>query len=272
MSVQGKINKTTVITLKEMKQRNEKIAMLTAYDYPTALILDECGVEMILVGDTLGMVVLGYDSTLPVTMDDMIHHTKAVSRAVSMGMVISDMPFLSYQCSPDEAVANAGRFLQEGGAQGVKLEGGRQYAEIVQRIVSTGIPVVAHIGLTPQSVHQLGGYKVQGKEEKAAQTMIEDARILEEAGACAIVLECVPAALAKTITETISIPTIGIGAGAYCDGQVLVLHDILGLYQRFTPKFVKKYASLSKNIQKSIRSYVREVKDGSFPSKEHSFN
>jgi len=272
MSTQGKVNKTTVITLKEMKRRNEKIAMLTAYDYPTALILDECGVEMILVGDSLGMVVLGYDSTIPVTMDDMIHHTKAVSRAVSLGMVIGDMTFLSYQCSPDEAVANAGRFLQEGGAQGVKLEGGRQYAGIIQRIVSAGIPVVAHIGLTPQSVHQLGGYKVQGKEEKAARAMIEDARILEESGACAIVLECVPATLAKTITETISIPTIGIGAGVHCDGQVLVLHDMLGIYQRFTPKFVKQYASLSKNIQKSVRSYIREVKGGSFPDQEHSFN
>jgi len=272
MSTQGKINKTTVITLKEMKQRHEKIAMLTAYDYPTALILDECGVEMILVGDSLGNVVLGYDSTIPVTMNDMIHHTKAVSRAVSSAMVIGDMPFMSYQCSADEAVANAGRFLQEGGAQGIKLEGGRQCAEIVRRIASAGIPVMAHVGLTPQSVHQLGGYKVQGKEEKAAKAMIEDAQILEEAGAFAIVLECVPAPLAKTITETISIPTIGIGAGVHCDGQVLVLHDILGLYERFTPKFVKQYASLSKNIRKSVRSYVKEVKDGSFPDQEHSFN
>jgi 3-methyl-2-oxobutanoate hydroxymethyltransferase len=272
MSVQGKVSKTTVITLKEMKQRREKIAMLTAYDYPTALILDECGVEMILVGDSLGNVVLGYDSTIPVTMADMIHHTKAVSRAVSAGMVIADMPFLSYQCSVDEAVANAGRLLQEGGAQGVKLEGGRQYAEVVRRIVSAGIPVTAHIGLTPQSVHQLGGYKVQGKEEKAALTMIEDARILEEAGACAIVLECVPSLLAKTITETISIPTIGIGAGVHCDGQVLVIHDILGIYQRFTPKFVKRYASLNKDMEESVRAYIREVKDSSFPDEEHSFN
>ena len=272
MSVQGKVNKTTVITLREMKQRQERITMLTAYDYPTALIMDQCGVEMILVGDTLGMVVLGYDSTLPVTMNDMVHHTKAVSRAVSSGMVITDMPFLSYQCSVDEAVANAGRLIQEGGAQGVKLEGGRDYAEVVRRIVSAGIPVVAHIGLTPQSVHQLGGYKVQGKEEKAAQTMIEDARILEEAGACSIVLECVPVLLAKKITETISIPTIGIGAGMHCDGQVLVVHDMLGLYQRFTPKFVKKYASLSKNMEKAIRTYIKEVKDGSFPDEEHSFH
>jgi 3-methyl-2-oxobutanoate hydroxymethyltransferase len=272
MSVQGKINKTTVITLKEMKRRGEKITMLTAYDYPTALILDECGVEMILVGDSLGNVVLGYDSTIPVTMDVMIHHTKAVSRAVSSGMVIGDMPFLSYQCSADDAVANAGRFLQEGGAQGVKLEGGRQCADVVRRIVSAGIPVMAHIGLTPQSVHQLGGFKVQGKEEKAAQAMIEDARILEEAGAFAIVLECVPALLAKTISETISIPAIGIGAGMYCDGQVLVIHDILGLYQRFTPKFVKQYANLSKNMEESVRTYIKEVKDGAFPDQDHSFN
>ncbi|HOO40589.1 MAG TPA: 3-methyl-2-oxobutanoate hydroxymethyltransferase [Syntrophales bacterium] len=272
MSTQGKLNKISVSTIRTMKRNHEKIAMLTAYDYPTALLLDQCGVEMILVGDSLGMVVLGYDSTLPVTMEDMIHHTKAVSRAVSCSMVIGDMPFLSYQCSVDQAVSNAGRFLQEAGAHGVKLEGGREYAEVVRRISMAGIPVVAHLGLTPQFVHQLGGYKVQGKEQAAAARMIEDARILEEAGAFAVVLECIPAPLAKNITETLSIPTIGIGAGPHCDGQVLVIHDLLGLYERFTPKFVKKYSTLNNNIRESVRQYMKEVKEGSFPDKDHSFS
>jgi len=272
MSTQVKTNKISVSTIRTMKQNHEKIAMLTAYDYPTALLLDQCGVEMILVGDSLGMVVLGYDSTLPVTMEDMIHHTKAVTRGVSSSMVIGDMPFLSYQCSLDQAVWNAGRFLQEAGAQGVKLKGGREYAEVVHRISMAGIPVVAHLGLTPQFVHQLGGYKVQGKEQAAAARMIEDAKILEEAGAFAVVLECIPAPLAKTITEAVSIPTIGIGAGPHCDGQVLVIHDLLGLYERFTPKFVKKYSTLNKNIRKSVRQYMKEVKEGSFPDKDHSFS
>ena len=272
MSTQGKVNKISVSTIKTMKQNHEKIAMLTAYDYPTALLLDECGVELILVGDSLGMVVLGYDSTLPVTMEDMLHHTKAVTRGVSSSMVIGDMPFLSYQCSVDQAVWNAGRFLQEGGAHGVKLEGGREYAETIRRISLAGIPVMAHLGLTPQSVHQFGGYKVQGKEQTAAQRMIEDAKILEEAGAFAVVLECIPSPLAKTITQAVSIPTIGIGAGPDCDGQVLVIHDMLGLYERFTPKFVKKYSTLNKNIKKSVKQYMKEVKDSSFPDKNHSFS
>lgn len=271
MSVQGKANKITVSTIRTMKKNQDKITMLTAYDYPTALLLDECGVEMILVGDSLGMVVLGYESTLPVTMEDMLHHTKAVMRGVSSAMVIGDMPFLSYQCSVDEAVFNAGRFLQEGGAHGVKLEGGREYAETIRRITLAGIPVMAHLGLTPQSVHQFGGYKVQGKEQAAARRMVEDAKILEEAGAFAVVLECIPSPLAKTITGSLSIPTIGIGAGPDCDGQVLVVHDLLGLYERFTPKFVKKYSTLNKNIKKSVRQYMKEVKDGSFPDKNHSF-
>ncbi len=271
MSVQGKANKITVSTIRTMKKNQDKITMLTAYDYPTALLLDECGVEMILVGDSLGMVVLGYESTLPVTMEDMLHHTKAVMRGVSSAMVIGDMPFLSYQCSVDEAVFNAGRFLQEGGAHGVKLEGGREYAETIRRITLAGIPVMAHLGLTPQSVHQFGGYKVQGKEQAAARRMVEDAKILEEAGAFAVVLECIPSPLAKTITESLFIPTIGIGAGPDCDGQVLVVHDLLGLYERFTPKFVKKYSTLNKNIKKSVRQYMKEVKDGSFPDKNHSF-
>lgn len=272
MSTQGKVNKITVATIRTMKQNHEKIAMLTAYDYPTALLLDECGVELILVGDSLGMVVLGYDSTLPVTMEDMLHHTKAVTRGASNSMVIGDMPFLSYQCSVDQAVWNAGRFLQEGGAQGVKLEGGREYAETIRRISLAGIPVMAHLGLTPQSVHQFGGYKVQGKDQTAAKRMIEDAKILEEAGAFAVVLECIPSPLAKTITQSVSIPTIGIGAGSDCDGQVLVIHDMLGLYERFTPKFVKKYSTLNKNIKKSVKQYMKEVKDSSFPDKNHSFS
>jgi 3-methyl-2-oxobutanoate hydroxymethyltransferase len=272
MSTQGKVNKVSVTTLKTMKHNHEKITMLTAYDYPTALLLDGCGVEMILVGDSLGMVVLGYDSTLPVTMEDMLHHTKAVSRAVSSAMVIGDMPFLSYQCSVDQAVWNAGRFLQEAGSHGVKLEGGREYAEVIRRIALAGIPVMAHLGLTPQSVHQLGGYKVQGKEQAAARKMIEDAKILEEAGAFSIVLECIPSPLAKSITQAVSIPTIGIGAGPDCDGQVLVVNDMLGLFERFTPKFVKKYATLNKNIKRSVKKYVKEVKEGTFPDKSHSFS
>jgi 3-methyl-2-oxobutanoate hydroxymethyltransferase len=272
MSTQGKLNKISVSTIKAMKQNHEKIAMLTAYDYPTALLLDECGVELILVGDSLGMVVLGYDSTLPVTMEDMLHHTKAVTRGVSSSMVIGDMPFLSYQCSVDQAVCNAGRFLQEAGAHGIKLEGGREHEETVRRISLAGIPVMAHLGLTPQSVHQFGGYKVQGKDQSAAKRMIEDAKILEEAGAFAVVLECIPSSLAKTITQAVSIPTIGIGAGADCDGQVLVIHDMLGLYERFTPKFVKKYSTLNKNIKKSVKQYIKEVKDSSFPDKNHSFS
>jgi len=272
MSTQGKVNKVSVTTIRTMKQNHEKIAMLTAYDYPTALLLDECGVELILVGDSLGMVVLGYDSTLPVTMEDMLHHTKAVTRAVSSSMVIGDMPFLSYQCSVDEAVWNAGRFLQEAGAHGVKLEGGREHAETIRRIALAGIPVMAHLGLTPQSVHQLGGYKVQGKNQGAAKKMIEDAKILEDAGAFAVVLECIPASLAKAVTEAVLIPTIGIGAGPDCDGQVLVIHDMLGLYERFTPKFVKKYSTLNKNIKRSVKKYMKEVKDGSFPDKNHSFS
>ncbi|MFA7683361.1 MAG: 3-methyl-2-oxobutanoate hydroxymethyltransferase [Syntrophales bacterium] len=270
MSTQSRMDRVSVTTIRNMKEKGEKITMLTAYDYPTALALDQCGVEMLLVGDSLGMVVLGYDSTLPVTMEDMIHHTKAVSRGASSSMVISDLPFLSYHCSVDEAVWNAGRLMQEG-AQGVKLEGGRENAETVRRICLAGIPVVAHLGLTPQSVHQLGGYRVQGKDQGAAERMIDDAKILEEAGAFAVVLECIPSSLGKAITESVSIPTIGIGAGPDCDGQVLVIHDILGLYERFTPKFVKQYSALNKSIRRSVKKFMQEVKEGSFPDENHSF-
>jgi 3-methyl-2-oxobutanoate hydroxymethyltransferase len=236
-----------------------------------ASIIDESDIDIILVGDSLGMVVLGYDTTLPVTMEDMLHHTKAVSRAAHCALIVADMPFLSYQVSTQAALANAGRFLQEANAQAVKLEGGRQFAEIVHKITSSGIPVMGHLGLTPQSIHQIGGYKVQGKKEDAAHIIIEDAKILEEAGAFSLVLECIPEGLASEVTKSISIPTIGIGAGVYCDGQVLVINDILGMYDKFTPKFVKKYANLNLEIKKAVKTYITEVKHGTFPDSEHSF-
>jgi len=271
MSTQVKITRVTTSTIRDMKKKGERLTMLTAYDYPTAAAMDEAGIDVILVGDSLGMVVLGYDSTLPVTMEDMLHHTKAVTRAAKRAMVIGDMPFMSYQASVEEAVRNAGRFMQEAGAQGVKLEGGREVAEVTRRIAQAGIPVMAHIGLTPQSVHQLGGYKVQGKDHPSAVRLLEDARILEEAGAFAVVLECVPAALAEKITASLAISTIGIGGGVHCDGQVLVVHDMLGLFERFTPKFVKKYASLNVQIKEAVTQYIDEVRRGVFPGPEHSF-
>lgn len=271
MSTQIRITRVTTATVREMKRKGERVSLLTAYDYPTAAAMDEAGIDIILVGDSLGMVVLGYDSTLPVTMEDMIHHTKAVSRAAKRAMVIGDMPFMSYQASVEEAVRNAGRFMQEAGAHGVKLEGGREVADVTRRIVQAGIPVMAHIGLTPQSVHQLGGYRVQGKDHPSATRLLDDAKILEEAGAFSVVLECVPAALAEKITASLSISTIGIGGGIHCDGQVLVVHDMLGLFERFTPKFVKKYASLNVQIKEAVAQYVDEVKKGAFPGPEHSF-
>jgi 3-methyl-2-oxobutanoate hydroxymethyltransferase len=271
MSTQNKSSRKTILDIKKMKELGEKITMLTAYDFATSSILDECGIDIILVGDSLGMVVLGYDTTLPVTMEDMLHHTKAVSRAAQNSLVVADMPFLSYQVSTQLAVANAGRFLQEAGAQAVKLEGGRESAEIVRKITSVGIPVMAHVGLTPQSINQLGGFKVQGKKEDAALRIIEDAKILEDAGAFSIVLELVPEKLAEEITKSIDIPTIGIGGGIHCDGQVLVINDMLGLYDKFTPKHVKKYANLNLEIKKAVKSYISEVRNGSFPDSEHSF-
>jgi 3-methyl-2-oxobutanoate hydroxymethyltransferase len=226
---------------------------------------------MILVGDSLGNVILGYDTTLPVTMEDMLHHTKAVSRAAHNALIVADMPFLSYQGSPEAALANAGRFLKEADAQAVKLEGGQEQAETVHKITCAGIPVMAHLGLTPQSIHQLGGYKVQGKKEDAAEKMLRDAQSLEDAGAFSLVLECVPEKLAAEITNSISIPTIGIGAGVNCDGQVLVVNDMLGMNERMTPKFVKKYANLNLEIKKAVKTYIAEVKHGAFPDNEHSF-
>jgi 3-methyl-2-oxobutanoate hydroxymethyltransferase len=271
MSTQSKITRKTTADIKKMKVNGEKITMLTAYDYAMALILDECNIDMILVGDSLGNVVLGYDTTLPVTMEDMLHHTKAVARGVHNALIVADMPFLSYQVSKQAAVQNAGRFLQEANAQAVKLEGGRDVAETVKKITSAGIPVMAHLGLTPQSIHQLGGYKVQGKKEDAARKIIEDAKILEEAGAFSVVLECVPEGLAAEVTGCLSIPTIGIGAGVQCDGQVLVINDLLGISDRFTPKFVKKYANLNSEIKKAVKNYIGEVQNSNFPDGEHSF-
>ena len=271
MSTHNKTNRKTILDIKKMKIQGEKITILTAYDYNMASILDESDIDIILVGDSLGNVVLGYENTIPVTMEDMLHHTKAVSRASQNALIVADMPFLSYQVSPEAALANAGRFLKEANAQAVKLEGGREYAETVQKIVSAGIPVMAHLGLTPQSIHQLGGYKVQGKKEDAAEKMMLDAKSLEEAGAFSLVLECIPEKLAADITRSLSIPTIGIGAGVYCDGQVLVINDMLGMYERMTPKFVKKYANLNIDIRNAVKRYIQDVKTSTFPDPEHSF-
>jgi len=262
--------RVTANQIKEMKVEKQKIVMLTAYDYPTAKLVDEAGVPLILVGDSLGMVVLGYESTIPVTMDEMIHHTKAVVRGTKQALVIGDMPFMTYHTNISDALCNAARFIQEGGAQAVKLEGGVTVAETVKRIVDCGIPVMGHIGLTPQSVHQLGGHKVQGKTPEAAERLLADARALEKAGAFAIVLELVPAPLSKLITQKVSVPTIGIGAGPDCDGQVQVISDLLGLFADFVPKHAKQYAKLAGSIRTAIADYMGEVKSGSFPTAEHS--
>ena len=263
--------KNTAVTFKQAKEKNEKLTMLTAYDYSTAKIIDEAGINGILVGDSLGMVCLGYEDTLSVTMEDMIHHTKAVSRGVKNTLVVADMPFMSYQTSVYDAVINAGRLIKEGRAHVVKLEGGVEVCDKIEAIVKASIPVMAHIGLTPQSVNAFGGFKVQGKDKEAARNLIEAALAVEKAGAFAVVLECVPAKLAAIITEKLSIPTIGIGAGAQCDGQILVYQDMLGMYSDFTPKFVKKYENLGKKMNVAFKKYIEEVKDGIFPGEEHSF-
>ncbi|MGD0620936.1 MAG: 3-methyl-2-oxobutanoate hydroxymethyltransferase [Thermacetogeniaceae bacterium] len=265
------MGRVTTATLMEMKARGEKMTMLTAYDYPTAVLLDEAGIDMLLVGDSVGNVVLGYEDTLPVTMDEMIHHTRAVARGTRRAMVVGDMPFLSYQASLPEAILNAGRFLKEGGAQAVKLEGGSERASVVRALVETGIPVMGHLGLTPQSVHQLGGFRVQGRDEAAARRLLDSALVLEEAGVFALVLEAVPAALAAQVTSRLQVPTIGIGAGPDCDGQVLVVHDMLGLSARRVPKFVRQYASLGDIVKEAVRAYQADVKDGSFPAPEHCY-
>ena len=265
------MRRVSIHDLKAMKKRGEKIAMLTAYDYPIARLLDQAGVPIILVGDSLGMVVLGYSSTLPVTMAEMIHHVAAVVRGTQRAHVVADMPFMSYQASPEDALRNAGRFLQEAGAQSVKLEGGVTVAETVRRLVEAGIPVMGHLGLTPQSLNQFGGYKIQGKTPAAAVKLLNDARALEQAGAYAIVLETIPAPLGKLVSERLSIPTIGIGAGPYCDGQVQVLHDMLGLHPEFVPKHAKQYAHLAEEIGRAAREYLAEVQEGRFPTERESF-
>jgi 3-methyl-2-oxobutanoate hydroxymethyltransferase len=262
--------KVTTRTFRLKKKRGDIITMLTAYDYPTALGVDRVGIDSILVGDSLGMVVLGYENTLPVTMEDMLHHCRAVSRGVKYALLIGDMPFMSYQTSIDKAVENAGRFLQEAGMDAVKLEGGRERAEAIQQMILAGIPVMGHIGLTPQSIQTLGGFRTQGRSALAAKRLVEDAQILEEAGVFGIVLEAVPAQLAELISQRISAPTIGIGAGVGCDGQVLVTHDLIGQFDRFTPNFVKQYANIHSTMQDSFTAFKEEVESKKFPSDEHS--
>lgn len=262
--------KVTTLTFRQKKERGEPITMLTAYDYPTAMAMDKAGVDSILVGDSLAMVVLGYENTLPVTMEEMLHHARAVARGAKAPLLVGDMPFMSYQVSVEDALRNAGRFLQQGGMDAVKLEGGRERADAVRAITGAGIPVMGHLGLTPQSVHQLGGFRAQGKTSSAAKRLLEDAQILEEAGAFSLVLEAVPARLAEYISKHISIPTIGIGAGAGCDGQVLVTHDLLGLFERFTPKFVRQYANLHETMKAAIAEYIDDVEAKRFPAVEHT--
>jgi 3-methyl-2-oxobutanoate hydroxymethyltransferase len=261
----------TILDIQRMKSEGEKIAVLTAYDYPFARLMDLAGIDMILVGDSVGSVFSGYDTTLPVTMDEMIYHSRAVARAKPSALVVTDMPFLSYQVDMVEARRNAGRLVKDGGAQAVKLEGGENVAATIRSIVDMDIPVVGHIGLTPQSIHRMGGYRVQGKEDAQARQLLADARAVQEAGAFAVVLEGIPAPLAQRITAELNISTIGIGAGVHCDGQVLVIHDILGLCEKYSPKFVKRYADVSETISKGIADYIREVKAGDFPGEEHSF-
>lgn len=255
----------------KMKQDGRRITMLTAYDYPFARLVDDAGVDVILVGDSVGVVFAGYENTLPVTMDEMLYHTRAVCRAKPKALVVADMPFMSYQVSLEEARKNCGRMLQEGGAEAVKIEGGVNAAEVIRAVSSIDIPVMAHIGLTPQSIHRMGGYKVQGRKEQAERIMA-DALAVQEAGAFSVVLEGIPSQLAAEITERLTIPTIGIGAGVGCDGQVLVIHDLLGLCEKYSPKFVKRYADLAPVINDAVQSYLEEVRSGAFPTEAHSFN
>jgi len=266
------VKKVTVKDLTSMKKQGKRIVCLTAYDFPTASLLDESGVDFILVGDTLGMVVLGYDSTLPVTVEDIIHHTKAVMRGAKRSLVVADMPFMSYQVSPEQGLETAGRLMKETGCGAVKLEGGFREIETVERIVSAGIPVIGHVGLTPQSINAFGGYKVQGKASEDARRIRREAKALENAGASAVVLECVPSQLAELISADLTVPTIGIGAGVGCDGQILVFHDIFGLYGGFSPRFVRRYADLGSSIKDAVERYADDVRDGSFPSARESFS
>ncbi|MEA3466197.1 MAG: 3-methyl-2-oxobutanoate hydroxymethyltransferase [Thermodesulfobacteriota bacterium] len=262
---------TTVLDIQNMHANGDKITVLTAYDYPFARLMDQEGIDMILVGDSVGCVVAGYDNTLPVTMDEIIYHTKAVMRGTEGALVIADMPFLSYQIDIRDACLNAGRLIKDAGAHAIKLEGGVNMADTARAIINMDIPVVGHIGLTPQSIHRMGGYRVQGRQDEQAQQLLADAKALEDAGVFVLVLEGIPTELAKQITEAISIPTIGIGAGIHCSGQVLVIHDILGLCEKYSPKFVKVYADLAPMIREAIKGYIDEVRSGSFPDDEHSF-
>ncbi|MFR1257837.1 MAG: 3-methyl-2-oxobutanoate hydroxymethyltransferase [Clostridium sp.] len=263
--------KNTVVTIQQMKEKGKKISMLTAYDYSTAKLEDEAGVNTILVGDSLGNVILGYEDTISVTMEDMIHHGAAVARGAKNALVVVDMPFMSYQTSVYDAVVNAGRLMKEGRAGAVKLEGGKEVCPQIQAIVGAGIPVCAHLGLTPQSINAFGGFKVQGKTEKAAKKLIADAIAVEEAGAFAVVLEGIPSKLANLVTEKLDIPTIGIGAGNGCDGQVLVYQDMLGMFSDFTPKFVKRYANIGEVMKEAFQKYMEEIQSGAFPSSEHEY-
>lgn len=267
-----KADKVTIHTLQDKKARGEKIAMLTAYDASFARLLDESHIDVLLVGDSVGMVVQGHDTTLPVTLDEMVYHSRAVARASRRAHVVADMPFMSYQASLDEAVNNAGRLIKEGGAGAVKIEGGARCAELVSRLASVGIPVMGHIGLTPQSFHQMGGFRVQGRDREAAEKLFDDARALEEAGAYSLVLEGIPREIAADITSQLSIPTIGIGAGPACDGQVLVIHDLLGMNDTFSPKFVRRYEHLATRIRTAVEEYASDVRAGSFPAPRESFS
>ena len=264
-------SKTTVLTFQQCKQTGRKISMLTAYDYSTAKLMDNAGIDAILVGDSLGNVMLGYEDTISVTMEDMIHHGRAVARGAKNAMVVVDMPFMSYQTSVYDAVVNAGRLMKEARANAVKLEGGTEVCPQIKAITEAGIPVVAHLGMTPQSVNAFGGFKVQGKTQEKAQKLLDDARAVEKAGAFAITLECVPSALAKKITETVSVPTIGIGAGKDCDGQVLVYQDLLGMFSDFTPKFVKKYADVGTVMKEAFEQYITDLNNGNFPEEKHTY-
>lgn len=263
--------KVTILDLQEKKNRGEPITMLTAYDYPTALLVDRAGIDIILVGDSLAMVVLGHENTVAVTMEEMLHHCRAVSKGAKYALLVGDMPFMSYQCSAPQAIENAGRFLKEAGMDVVKLEGGRDVAPIVKAIVTAGIPVMGHIGLTPQTISKLGGFKVQGKSIEAARRLIDDALALEDAGCFSIILEAIPDRVAQLITERVKVPTIGIGAGIHCDGQVLVLHDMIGLFDRFTPKFVKRYVNIFPELIGALQQYKEDVEQRRFPEPQHGF-
>lgn len=265
------MSKVTITKLQDMKNANKKITMLTAYDYSMAKILDNAGIDILLVGDSLSMVMLGNENTLPVSMDEMVIFTKAVAKGTTNALVVADMPFLSYKVDLKDAVYNAGRLIKDGGAQAVKVEGGEYIAKAILAMIHADIPVMGHLGLTPQAIHQMGGYKIQGKNPPSAEKLIEDAKLLEEIGIFALVLECIPYELAKEITEAIDIPTIGIGAGPYCDGQILVIHDILGFYEEIRPKFVRKYADLTSVITKAVNKYTKDVQEGKFPTLEESY-